>query len=620
VVLNKIQLLNFRSHQTTQIELDRFNLFLGPTGGGKTSILDAIAYTLAGRNHWTNSDGKLAQNQIRAGADELGVIASIDGWGTVNRTRGEKSQGLTVPGATNGNATVNQARILDRFKVPQETLLAMLDPKPLLSRPPADQRDILLAILRPPKIQPTPPLEAAGITQILGVEHLDKIIKEWKEDKLRDLNRDKRKLEAQEVKKVEWPIQNHTEADVRALYDSVLAEKKKLEGHAVLIQALIDQDEEKLAAPKVSVQGLLSPKDAQTLRKQLAGLQEELTSWEEDYQGLLETIRQKEEGAGPALTAKLSSLRSQREKLEAQEFNPHCETCTCPVDQQKRELLEEVSLTETAISQAEEELHDLQESLVLHRQTAKEKEPAITRKRNQLQDVQAKLQQHAAAEQAQKIISERESPEGLHRRLEDSRGRLEKENAQIAVAEERRLKGEGYLEQIKEYHRQQKAGEEHARLYMTLIQEEIPAVERVIAELQRVRAGIMKEGIAPFLDTMAEFLAPFGITGLAYDLEDGFKVGEVEANHLSRGQSAMLFEGAFRAAVARKTGIPLIVLDHDAPVDDTAKQKLMGLLMRTEAQVLMTWTLSEKPTVPLQPGVRRFWCELQDSVTQVTTV
>lgn len=64
MIIEKVELIDFRSHKNSKIEFTQgINLLLGLNGAGKSSILDAIAYTLWGESD-TNSIAK-GKNQAR---------------------------------------------------------------------------------------------------------------------------------------------------------------------------------------------------------------------------------------------------------------------------------------------------------------------------------------------------------------------------------------------------------------------------------------------------------------------------------------------------------------------------------------------------------------------------
>lgn len=65
--IQTLTLKNFRSHQETVLELDRFNFIRGPNGSGKSSIQMALEYLLTGRCEVTDAAGRGAEALIRSG-------------------------------------------------------------------------------------------------------------------------------------------------------------------------------------------------------------------------------------------------------------------------------------------------------------------------------------------------------------------------------------------------------------------------------------------------------------------------------------------------------------------------------------------------------------------------
>src|SRR5258707_9037843 len=82
-----LTLKNFRSHQETVLDLDRFNFVRGPNGCGKSSIQLALEYLFTGRCQMTDAAGRGAEALIRAGAKELEVTAALVSGETICRRR-----------------------------------------------------------------------------------------------------------------------------------------------------------------------------------------------------------------------------------------------------------------------------------------------------------------------------------------------------------------------------------------------------------------------------------------------------------------------------------------------------------------------------------------------------
>lgn len=600
-----LSLFNFRNHAQTSLDLDRFTLLLGPNGAGKTSVLDAIAWGLLGENRLTDGAGKGADAMRMTGSKVTSVRLEIAGWGVVQRDL-NKRQLLALPDRDGGSVAANQAFILERFHVPVETLLAILDPKPFLFRPANEQKEILLKLLRPPKIEPTPPLILAGISEIRGIEHLNALLKSWKEETLRDLNREKRTLQAQKIEAPKWPLGERSEDDVRKALQKAREDRETLLRKIAVAQALLDRDRKSQTEDGPS--GLLSDIEAQNLRKELATIEASVKSWEADVEQLTADYAAARSEAAAA-EQRAVEHRQRAAQFTSAKFEPHCETCTCPMEERKAIAQAEANKAKKAQDEAQREAEQgWQRTQILdaRRKELREKIDAETKKARSMRDGLAR--HNAAKEQS----ARRESPETVQ-------GRIERTNAELAAYQTRITEAQAVIDALERdwlavggYNEEKRAGEDHARRYISLINERLPSVQRVVDELDRLRQQIMESGAGPFLMDMAGFLAPFGLTAPEYDPESGFRVGGLPAWELSGGEQAAFFEAALRFAAAKRAKFPLIVLDQMAPVDEENRRLLMDGLFRSDCQVIAAWTTTERPKPKRMVGVRRYWIEAQE--------
>src|SRR5712692_7511965 len=86
-----LTLKNFRSHQETVLDVERFNFVRGPNASGKSSIQMALEYLFTGRCAMTDAAGRGAESLIRTGAKELEVSATLEGGETICRRRTPRS-------------------------------------------------------------------------------------------------------------------------------------------------------------------------------------------------------------------------------------------------------------------------------------------------------------------------------------------------------------------------------------------------------------------------------------------------------------------------------------------------------------------------------------------------
>ncbi len=142
--IKTLTLKNFRSHQETVLELDRFNFVRGPNGCGKSSIQMALEYLFTGRCQMTDAAGRGAEALIRSGAKELEVSATLENGETICRRRTPRSHivelnGKRVPvdaaeaflekrfgSADVLSAVLNANRFVEMSQAEQERLLTQM--------------------------------------------------------------------------------------------------------------------------------------------------------------------------------------------------------------------------------------------------------------------------------------------------------------------------------------------------------------------------------------------------------------------------------------------------------------------------------------------------------------
>lgn len=593
-ILQKLELVGFRSHIHSLLDFEKFTMLIGPNGGGKTSILAAITYGLLGANHYTATDGKGAPAMATTGRSDFEIEMRFDPAArltSLQRKRTPKVHELLVQGPTGhaGPGAIDGQRfILESLGIPHETLLALLDPRPLLGRDEKLQKDILVRVLRGATIEVTEALRAAGIKQLLDIEHLDKVHAILKTGTLRDLNRDKKAAQAKIDEGVpEWPYPGWTEEKLAA---KLATARKEHEAALETVGSL----RAKLEAPKVAPN--MTAADAVEKRALVDSLQEQAAKLEEqiiEHAANRSQLNKEFDQRG----RDLSVAREKLAVLERSKPKRHdCPTCTCDLS-----ALQETA--DQAIQRAREDLESIRQILV---------------ETGQARDIATEAERRAQQEQAgiDRNLKAMKTDLGTYDKATatpviDSAAIQQQLTEAEAAAESLRAsveRGDKCMAAIAVWKRDQATAQEHAKKHRDLM-DQIPQVEAAIRDLERIREKILSEGIGPFLETMKGFLAPFGMANVAYNGEQ-FLVDGRPATYLSRGQSAMFFEAAFRLAVAKKTGLQLILLDHDSPISEDYMLPLMDALIKAEAQVILTWTTSKRPTQPTPPGRKRYWLSL----------
>ena len=143
--IQTLTLKNFRSHEETVLDFDRFNFVRGPNGCGKSSIQMALEYLLAGRCEMTDAAGRGAEALIRSGAKEMAVSATLDGGETICRRRTARSHIVEL----NGNRVpvdAAEASLEKRFG-PPDVVSAVLNAGRFVEMSEAEQKRLLAQVV-----------------------------------------------------------------------------------------------------------------------------------------------------------------------------------------------------------------------------------------------------------------------------------------------------------------------------------------------------------------------------------------------------------------------------------------------------------------------------------------
>jgi DNA repair exonuclease SbcCD ATPase subunit len=157
--LQTLVLKNFRSHQETVLELDRFNFIRGPNGCGKSSIQMALEYLFTGRCELTDAAGRGAEALIRSGEKELEVSATLESGETICRRRTPRSQIVEV----NGKRVPLDAA--EAFLTKQfgsaDVLSAVLNADRFVEMPDAERQKFLAQLVEAGKVEIPPEISDA---------------------------------------------------------------------------------------------------------------------------------------------------------------------------------------------------------------------------------------------------------------------------------------------------------------------------------------------------------------------------------------------------------------------------------------------------------------------------
>ena len=109
------------------------------------------------------------------------------------------------------------------------------------------------------------------------------------------------------------------------------------------------------------------------------------------------------------------------------------------------------------------------------------------------------------------------------------------------------------MQELLEYHRLNDAATQWGQKTVANIGG-INETTELIKALEKLKKDIVGEKMDAFFKIMTDFLEPFNAGKLAYTWEAGFTVDGLKIAHESDGCALMMFESAFRVAIARTTG------------------------------------------------------------------
>jgi exonuclease SbcC len=146
--IRELSLRNFRSHQETNLALDRINLFVGANGAGKSTIKNAIEFALTGKCDYTDERGVGANDLIYDATDQAVVSLIIDD------TRGGEPVKLSrmIPGGLSvedwhGTATVQQEQLYEALGAKKEVISAVLNTSRFITMSAGEQKNLLFSLL-----------------------------------------------------------------------------------------------------------------------------------------------------------------------------------------------------------------------------------------------------------------------------------------------------------------------------------------------------------------------------------------------------------------------------------------------------------------------------------------
>jgi DNA repair exonuclease SbcCD ATPase subunit len=576
--IRTLVLKNFRSHQETVLELDRFNFIRGPNGSGKSSVQMALQYLFTGRCELTDAAGRGAEALIRSGEKELEVSATFQNGETICRRRASRCQIVEINGKRVPVDTA-QAALEKRFG-PADVLSAVLNAHGFMAMPEAEQKKLLAQVVDAGRIE----------------------IPEQIRETLRAVNEEPPRMAS--VSDVEaahrrfYDLRTETSRALKALGQM---EKPDIPSDLPSVQEVqkklgeLRQQKESLVVQKAEADACWQNAQSrlQQVQAEIEEVSSEILSGSEE-QELLQLESQR--GEAEKLRQELANLIAEQKTFQnrlavTQGLKGKCPSCGQSISETVKTrgletLRERVADLDGLIQGTREELNEYA-GIEAAKSRLEGHRKAVSRRAKLLEE-QSKLQQ---------------VPQPLG---EDVGGRL-------AILTERINKGERVLERARQAQSTIERWESNVRERSSL-EARIGLLDQ-LTEFFGANGAMMKQAagqMEPFKEKLNRQLAIFG-----YACNLTLEPFEIRVSSPGGGPVLMLkqlseserfrFGIAFQIALATATGIRFSVIDRADVLDRARRKVLTALLLSSEIeQAIVLATGEEPPPASVPTGVRFF--------------
>jgi AAA ATPase domain len=549
----KIQTLvlkNFRSHQETMLELDRFNFIRGPNGSGKSSIQMALEYLFTGRCELTDAAGRGAEALIRSGEKELEVSATLESGETICRRRAPRSQIVEINGK---RVPVDAAEtFLTKQFGPADVLSAVLNADRFVEMPEAEQQKFLAQLVEAGKIDiPKEICDALGaineeppkLASVDDVEAAHKYFYALRTEASRALKA------LGQMEKPIVPSDLPSVQEVRSKLEELRQQKERLIAQKAEADACWQNAEVRLKQVQAEIEeassAILSPSQEQELLQ----LESQRSHTEKLHQELTELIAEQR-----TVEKALATVQGLKDK---------CPTCEQPIStaaktKEMERLSERFADLEGLVQGTREELNEYAE---------------INVAKTRLEAHRNALARRAKLVEEQSKVQAVQKPDGT-----DLEGRM-------MILAERISKGDRVLEKAQQVQAAQDKWEAHVREKSSL-EIRIGLLDKLI-EFLAPTGGVMAQAsgrIGSFAESLNLRLAALGYEcNLALDpfeirvIFSTDKRFDLPLSHLSESEQ-FRFGVAFQIALAMLTGVQFVVIDR-ADLLDTERRKMLTCLL-----------------------------------------
>jgi len=576
--IQRLVLKNFRSHQETVLELDRFNFIRGPNGSGKSSIQMALQYLFTGRCELTDAVGRGAEGLIRSGEKELEVSATLEGGETICRRRTPRSQIIEINGK---RVPVDAAEtfLTNQFGA-ADVLSAVLNADRFVEMSEADQQKFLAQLVEAGKIDipkeicdalraiNEEPPQLASVDDVEAAHEYFYALRMEASRALKALGQMEKPIVPSDLPSVQ-EVRSKLE-ELRQQKERLIAQKAESDACWQNAQARVKQVQAEIEEASSEI---LSPSQEQELLQ-------------------LESQRSHTEKLQQELTELIAEQRTVEKALAtAQGFKDKCPTCGQPISAAAK--AKELETLRERLADVEGLTHGTREEL---------------NEFDNLEVARSRLESHrrALARRA-KLLEEQSKVQAVQKPdATDLESRL-------TILAERINKGERVLEKAQQVQAAQENWEAHVREKSSL--ETRTGLLDKLVEFLGPNGAMMAQAsgrIGSFAGSLNMHLATFGYA-CNFTL-DPFEIRVISSkdNHcgLSLKQLSeserFRFRVAFQLVLATATGIRFVVIDRADVLDKERRRLLTALLLHSDIDQAIVLATGDEPAPTRVPGGVKF--------------
>lgn len=604
--INRMKLIDFRSHADSDITFARLTCIRGANHSGKTSIAQGIEFALTGHTDSTDARGAGAAGLIRQGADKAVILMKLQANKEVDlRCTLTPASGRDVTIKDPNDAAWSGAGVKQWLDGQRAVLSCLLNSRYFIGLKPAEQKTLLSSIILPDSYEWPEWVCKTALKVHLGIEWnrapFDVIEAAYKAafDKRRDVNRDLKNVQIpdpiampegvaradqarEELSRLRTKIYEVEREHREKLKErsGIQAKIAGLEQRAQALEAKIRGEQQALSQAEDRTLGKKQLKDAETTagnEKKLAELERDLATMKEQAAGIRSIL-----GIFQQLADKPCCPMCQREVTEdwlLDKVTPQNEALKRNLDKQE-ELLQEMKALGD-VTGAKRKLEEHEQALA----SKKRSQEIIAETQSLLKTATEELSELRNA--LPPAPEDSEESKQLRTQITTLEGQLEK----IAVAEAR----------TKDIER---AKSQHAQLT-----EASATLEKLVEYFgpKGVKAELLQEHIGGFISGMNKAPEPWGYVCALQFEPYGFVVTNLHTKaclslELLSGSERLRFAVAFQVALAQVSGIRMVVVDEADLFDSEGRNAFYPLLLNADLDQAVAIGTDEREDVPEVEG------------------